>query len=66
VRHAADLGLAPVIVSDACGAGHPDSAQRSLDSLAFAGDALIADSAGFIEAIERSAGKDSAKIDRAG
>jgi biuret amidohydrolase len=66
VRHAADLGLAPVIVSDACGAGHPDPAQRSLESLAFAGDALITDSAAFIETIERSAVKDAAEIDRAG
>jgi len=43
VRHAADLGYIPVIVSDACGAGHEDAAQRSLESLKFAGDALITD-----------------------
>jgi biuret amidohydrolase len=61
-RHAADLGLIPVIVSDACGAGHPDAAQRSLESLAFAGDALITDSTAFIGAIERSTGKDSAEV----
>src|SRR6266481_8489168 len=40
-RHAADLGIIPVIIADACGAGHEDSAQRSLESLRFAGDAII-------------------------
>jgi nicotinamidase-related amidase len=38
VRHAADLGLNPVIISDACGAGYPDAAKRSLDNLAFEGN----------------------------
>jgi nicotinamidase-related amidase len=32
-RHAADLGLLPVVVDDACGVVEPDAAQRSLDSL---------------------------------
>jgi nicotinamidase-related amidase len=54
VRHAMDLGLIPVIVSDACGAGHPDAARRSLDSLAFEGNALITDVATFTELIQRS------------
>jgi nicotinamidase-related amidase len=43
VRHSADLGYVPVVVSDACGAGDPAAAARSLESLAFAGDAMIAD-----------------------
>ena len=43
VRHSADLGFIPVVVRDACGAGDAAAAQRSLDALAFAGDALIAD-----------------------
>jgi nicotinamidase-related amidase len=43
VRHGADLGLIPVVVTDACGAGSPAAAQRSLDSLAFAGDAILTD-----------------------
>ncbi len=41
VRHGADLGYIPVIVTDACGAGDETAAQRSLASLAFAGDALM-------------------------
>jgi nicotinamidase-related amidase len=43
VRHGADLGLIPVVVTDACGAGNPSAAKRSLDALAFAGDAILTD-----------------------
>ncbi len=43
VRHSADLGYVPVVVRDACGAGNPAAAQRTLDALAFAGDAILAD-----------------------
>jgi biuret amidohydrolase len=43
VRHSADLGYIPVVVRDACGAGSAAAAERSLAGLAFAGDALIAD-----------------------
>ena len=32
-RHAADLGLLPVVVDDACGIVEPDAAKRSLDAL---------------------------------
>ena len=42
VRHAADLGYIPIVVRDACGAGNPEAAARSLDTLAFAGDAMLA------------------------
>lgn len=42
-RHAADLGFIPIIVADACGAGHEDAGQRALESLRFAGDAIITD-----------------------
>jgi nicotinamidase-related amidase len=41
VRHGADLGLVPVVVTDACGAGDPPAAKRSLDALATAGDAIL-------------------------
>ena len=42
-RHAADLGFIPVLIRDACGAGHADAAARSLDSLSFAGDSILTD-----------------------
>jgi nicotinamidase-related amidase len=53
-RHAADLGFIPVIVADACGAGHADAAKRALESLAFAGDALITDVDRFSTLIQRT------------
>src|SRR5262249_30909691 len=43
VRHGADLGYIPVVVKDACGAGHAEAGERSLASLAFAGDAILTD-----------------------
>jgi nicotinamidase-related amidase len=43
VRHGADLGFIPVVVTDACGAGHQDAAERSIANLRFAGDALFTD-----------------------
>jgi nicotinamidase-related amidase len=42
-RHGADLGYIPVVITDACGAGNEEAAQRSIESLKFAGDALISD-----------------------
>jgi nicotinamidase-related amidase len=41
VRHGSDLGYIPVVVTDACGAGNVEAAQRSLDTLRFVGDALM-------------------------
>jgi biuret amidohydrolase len=41
VRHGADLGYIPIVVTDACGAGHADAAERALASLRYAGDALF-------------------------
>jgi biuret amidohydrolase len=41
VRHAVDLGYIPIVITDACGAGHADAAQRSIASLEFAGDAFL-------------------------
>jgi nicotinamidase-related amidase len=42
-RHGADLGYIPVLVTDACGAGNEQAAKRSIESLKFAGEALITD-----------------------
>jgi nicotinamidase-related amidase len=42
VRHSSDLGYIPVVVRDACGAGNPEAATRAVDTLVFAGDAMIA------------------------
>ncbi len=55
-RHAADLGIVPIIVEDACGSGHAEAAQRSVDSLKFAGDAIFTDAEAFCEALQRQGG----------
>lgn len=41
IRHAADLGYIPVMVTDACGAGNEEAGQRSVASLKFMGDAFL-------------------------
>lgn len=41
IRHAADLGYIPVMVTDACGAGNEEAAQRAVASLRFMGDAFF-------------------------
>jgi nicotinamidase-related amidase len=43
VRHGADLGYIPVVVTDACGAGNEEAGRRSLDAIQFVGDALLTD-----------------------
>ena len=55
-RHAADLGIVPIVVTDACAGGHADAAERSLESLRFAGDAILTDSATFRAALAKSGG----------
>ena len=58
VRHGMDLGLIPVIISDACGSGDPKAAQRSLESLAFEGNAVVIDTSTFIEVVRHAAETD--------
>ncbi|HEU4325787.1 MAG TPA: cysteine hydrolase [Roseiflexaceae bacterium] len=41
VRHAVDLGYIPILVTDACGAGHEEAGERALASLRFMGDAFF-------------------------
>jgi nicotinamidase-related amidase len=59
VRHGADRGLVPVVVTDACGAGNPAAAKRSLEALAFAGDAIMTDIATVTRLLAQRAGTDS-------
>jgi nicotinamidase-related amidase len=47
-RHAADLGFVPILVEDACGAGNPEAAARSLAALRFLGDAIITNVSTFV------------------
>jgi nicotinamidase-related amidase len=43
IFHAVDLGLIPVVVTDACGGRDKPAMQRVLDSIQFSGDALLTD-----------------------
>jgi nicotinamidase-related amidase len=43
VRHGADLGYIPIVVTDACGAGHAEAGDRALASIKFMGDAILTD-----------------------
>jgi nicotinamidase-related amidase len=53
VRHGADLGYIPMLVTDACGAGNEEAAKRSIESLKFAGDALITDTETICVALQK-------------
>jgi nicotinamidase-related amidase len=55
-RHAADLGIVPVVVEDACGSGHAEAAQRSIEARKFAGDAVFTDVEAFCQALKRKGG----------
>ncbi|MBE9028536.1 cysteine hydrolase [filamentous cyanobacterium LEGE 11480] len=41
VRHAADLGYIPIVITDACGAGDAAAGERAIASLRFMGDAFF-------------------------
>lgn len=51
VRHAGDLGLIPVVVTDACAAGNAEAGARTIETLRFLGDAILTDVAGFRDAL---------------
>jgi nicotinamidase-related amidase len=42
-RHAADLGIIPILVRDACGAGDAEAAEQCVSTLAHMGDTIITD-----------------------
>jgi nicotinamidase-related amidase len=51
VRHGADLGFVPIVIEDACGGGHHDAAQRSMENIRFMGDAIMTDVKGLCATI---------------
>jgi nicotinamidase-related amidase len=51
VRHGADLGFIPVVITDACGAGNEEAGQRAIASIGFMGDAYLAQVASFRRAL---------------
>jgi nicotinamidase-related amidase len=59
-RHGADLGYIPVLITDACGGGNEEAATRSIESLRFAGDALITDTETICAVLRKRSGVGSA------
>jgi nicotinamidase-related amidase len=55
VRHAADLGLIPIVVADACGSRDDAARARALDGFAFAGDAMITEASALCALLSRAA-----------
>lgn len=53
VRHGADLGYIPIVVTDACGAGHEEAGSRALASLRYIGDAIVTDTAHICDVLRR-------------
>jgi biuret amidohydrolase len=43
VRHGADLGYVPVVVTDACAAGDAKAGRRTVEAIRFTGDAFVTD-----------------------
>jgi nicotinamidase-related amidase len=54
VRHGADLGFIPIVVSDACGAGNEAAGERALANLRFMGDAFVTECDAFCETLRRA------------
>lgn len=52
-RHAADLGIVPILIEDACGSGDADAARRSVESLRFMGDTILSNTQDFLSAVAR-------------
>ncbi|MBN8952024.1 MULTISPECIES: cysteine hydrolase [unclassified Rhizobium] len=50
-RHAADLGIVPIVIEDACGHGDQVAANRTFDALRFLGDTIVTTSSEFVGAI---------------
>lgn len=51
VRHAGDLGFIPVVLTDACAAGDAEAGARSMETMRFLGDAVLAGVAEFSAAL---------------
>ncbi len=53
-RQAADLGIVPIVIEDACGSGHAEAAKRSVESLRFMGDTIATNTEEFLQSVAPS------------
>ena len=61
-RQAADLGIIPILVRDACGVGNAEAADQCISSLEHMGDTIVTDTEtiiGLLAAIDRPAPRDN-------
>ncbi|BDI33714.1 putative isochorismatase hydrolase [Capsulimonas corticalis] len=63
VRHATDLGYLPVVVTDACGGRDEAARQRALDGFAFAGDAMMTDTASLCDLLAKHSPRKETSIE---
>ena len=56
VRHGADLGYIPVVITDACRAGNEEAGRRAIASIGFMGDAFLTELATFRRILSQRAG----------
>lgn len=59
VWHGVDLGLIPVVVTDACGGRDKQAMRRVLDDFRFSGDAMLTDIAAITQQLEAHPATDS-------
>ncbi|MCQ8783416.1 cysteine hydrolase family protein [Mangrovibrevibacter kandeliae] len=52
-RQATDHGFVAAVLADACGFGNAAAAERSLATLGFIGEAIVTDTASFVDAVSR-------------
>jgi len=52
VRSATDMGFVPVVLTDACGWGHREAGERSLETMKFVGEAILTDTKTFAAGLE--------------
>ena len=51
IRHGADLGYVPIVVTDACGAGNPEAAEHAMANVKYMGDAIMTDAQSICEVL---------------
>ncbi|NOK60885.1 MAG: isochorismatase family protein [Chloroflexi bacterium AL-W] len=54
IRHGADLGYIPIMVTDACGAGHEEAGERSVTNIKFIGDTILTDTQTICKVLEHT------------
>src|SRR5262249_23452624 len=59
VRHGADLGYIPIVVTDACGCGHAEAAERASASLRYSGDTMFTDVAEICDMLHENSSRNT-------